>query len=104
MSHAMLQNASPHWLPRQPKGALDHIPGSNGLPFVGNTFKLLADPIAFSEGMAARYGPIYRNRALGGTGVNLLGPDANELVLFGDAGEIRGESGDLPKLLQGLKI
>ncbi|KQN05992.1 cytochrome P450 [Sphingomonas sp. Leaf230] len=82
MSHAMLQNASPHWLPRQPKGALDHIPGSNGLPFVGNTFKLLADPIAFSESMAARYGPIYRNRALGGTGVNLLGPDANELVLF----------------------
>jgi cytochrome P450 len=82
MSHAMLQNASPHWLPRQPKGALNHIPGSNGLPFVGNTFKLLADPIAFSEGMAAQYGPIYRNRALGGTGVNLLGPDANELILF----------------------
>ncbi len=82
MSHAMLQNASPHWLPRQRKGALDHIPGNYGLPFVGNTFKLLADPIAFSENMAARYGPIYRNRALGGTGVNLLGPDANELVLF----------------------
>ena len=82
MSHAMLQNASPHWLPRQRKGALDHIPGNYGLPFVGNTFKLLADPIAFSEDMAARYGPVYRNRALGGTGVNLLGPDANELVLF----------------------
>ncbi len=82
MSHAMLQNASPHWLPRQRKGALDHIPGNYGLPFVGNTFKLLADPIAFSENMAARYGPVYRNRALGGTGVNLLGPDANELVLF----------------------
>ncbi len=82
MSHAMLQNARPHWLPRQRKGALDHIPGNYGLPFVGNTFKLLADPIAFSENMAARYGPVYRNRALGGTGVNLLGPDANELVLF----------------------
>ena len=82
MSHAMLQNASPHWLPRQRKGALDHIPGNYGLPFVGNTFKLLADPIAFSENMAARYGPVYRNRALGGTGINLLGPDANELVLF----------------------
>ncbi len=82
MSHATLQNASAHWLPRQRKGALDHIPGNYGLPFVGNTFKLLADPIAFSENMAARYGPIYRNRALGGTGVNLLGPDANELVLF----------------------
>ena len=82
MSHAMLQNASPHWLPRQRKGVLDHIPGSYGLPFFGNTFKLLADPIAFSEGMVARYGPVYRNRALGGTGVNLLGPEANELVLF----------------------
>ena len=82
MSHAILQNASPHWLPRQRKGALDHIPGNYGLPFVGNTFKLLADPIAFSENMAARYGSVYRNRALGGTGVNLLGPDANELVLF----------------------
>ncbi len=82
MSHAMLQNASAHWLPRQRKGTLDHIPGNYGLPFVGNTFKLLADPIAFSEDMAARYGPVYRNRALGGTGVNLLGPDANELVLF----------------------
>ena len=82
MSHAMLQNASAHWLPRQQKGALDHIPVNYGLPFVGNTFKLLADPIAFSENMAARYGPVYRNRALGGTGVNLLGPDANELVLF----------------------
>ena len=82
MSHAMLQNASAHWLPRQQKGALDHIPGNYGLPFVGNTFKLLADPIAFSENMAARYGPVYRNRALGGTGINLLGPDANELVLF----------------------
>ena len=82
MSHATLQNAGPHWLPRQPKGALDHIPGSYGWPFIGNTFKLLADPIAFSEGMVARYGPVYRNRALGGTGVNLIGPDANELVLF----------------------
>ena len=82
MSHAMLQNARPHWLPRQRKGALDHIPGNYGLPLVGNTFKLLADPIAFSANMAARYGPVYRNRALGGTGVNLLGPDANELVLF----------------------
>ncbi|MEG3082355.1 cytochrome P450 [Sphingomonas sp. PB2P12] len=82
MSHAVLQNASPHWLPRQSKGALDHIPGSYGLPLVGNTFKLLADPIAFSENMAAQYGPVYRNRALGGIGVTLLGPDANELVLF----------------------
>jgi cytochrome P450 len=82
MTAASLQNASPHWLPRQPKGALDHIPGDEGLPLVGNTFKLLADPIGFAERMAARYGPVYRSNALGGTGVTLLGPDANELLLF----------------------
>jgi cytochrome P450 len=82
MTAASLQNASPHWLPRQPKGALDHIPGDEGLPLVGNTFKLLADPIGFAERMAARYGPVYRSNALGGTGVTLLGPDANELILF----------------------
>ncbi len=82
MTAASLQNASPHWLPRQPKGVLDHIPGDEGLPLVGNTFKLLADPIAFGARMAARYGPIYRSNALGGTGLTLLGPDANELVLF----------------------
>lgn len=77
-----LMHASPHWLPRQPKGALDHIPGDEGLPLVGNTFKLLADPIGFAERMAARYGQVYRSNALGGTGVTLLGPDANELILF----------------------
>ncbi|MCK8457100.1 cytochrome P450 [Sphingomonas faeni] len=82
MTEALLQNASPHWLPRQPKGALDHIPGDDGLPLFGNTFKMLADPIGFSRGMVARFGPVYRNTALGGTGLMLLGPDANELILF----------------------
>src|SRR5438046_4482902 len=32
--------------------------------------------------MAAKYVPIYRSRAFGETSVTLLGPEANELVLF----------------------
>jgi len=82
MTEAVLDNASPHWLPRQPKSALDHIPGNDGWPIVGNTFRLLADPTGFAQRMVARYGPVYRNTALGGTSVMLLGPDANELILF----------------------
>ncbi len=82
MAYAHLNEANPHWLPRTPRAALDHIPGEDGWPLVGNTFRLLADPIGFTERMAARYGPVYRNTSLGGTGVTVLGPEANELVLF----------------------
>lgn len=74
--------ANPHWLPRNPPGALDHIPGENGWPLVGNTIKMLGDPIAFGNGMVARYGPVFRNNAFGGRNVQMFGPEANELVLF----------------------
>jgi cytochrome P450 len=74
--------ANPHWLPRNPPNALDHIPGDDGWPLVGNTFKLLADPVAFARRMVATYGPVYRNKSFGGRGVQLVGPEANELVLF----------------------
>src|ERR1041385_1045422 len=32
--------------------------------------------------MAAKYGLVYRTRALGETSISVLGPEANELVLF----------------------
>ena len=82
MALAHTFEANPHWLPRAPRAALDHIPGDDGLPLVGNTFRLLADPIGFTERMAAAHGPVYRSTGLGGTGLTLLGPDANELILF----------------------
>ena len=58
------------------------IPGENGWPLVGNTLKLLKDPDGFVRRMAATYGHVYRNNAFGGPTVTLLGPEANELVLF----------------------
>lgn len=73
---------NPHWLPVNPPSVLDHLPGEDGPPIIGNTLKMLADPIRFGRDMAAKYGPVYRNRAFGGRGVQLVGPDANELVLF----------------------
>ena len=74
--------ANPHWLPRNPPAALDHIPGEDGWPLVGNTIKMLGDPVAFGNAMVAKYGRVYRNNAFGGRSVQMFGPEANELVLF----------------------
>ncbi|MDB5679246.1 cytochrome P450 [Sphingomonas bacterium] len=74
--------ANPHWLPRAAKGALAHIPGEDGLPLVGNTLRLLRNPAKFSSHMVSKFGLVYRNRAFGSTSIALLGPEANELVLF----------------------
>jgi len=62
--------------------ALSHIPGDEGWPFIGRTLKVLADPKGEVERMAAKYGLIYRNRILGETSITMLGPEANELLLF----------------------
>ena len=82
MALAHTFKANPHWLPRNPPGTLKAIPGEDGLPFIGNTLKMLKDPGAFSRRMVATYGRVYRNHAFGGPTVALIGAEANELVLF----------------------
>lgn len=61
---------------------LAHIPGDEGWPLIGRTLSILADPKGEVERMSAKYGSVYRSRVLGETSVTLLGPEANELVLF----------------------
>ena len=73
---------APDYLPPLKRRDLAHIPGYNGMPVVGNTLKVLADPEAFGNRAYAKFGAVYRNHAFGNWGINLLGPDANELVLF----------------------
>ena len=83
MARADRFEANPHWLPMQPAKSLDHIPGEDGwMPILGTTLKLLADPPGYVRRMHAKYGPVYRHKSFGGRNVTLLGPDANELVLF----------------------
>ncbi|OWK31889.1 cytochrome P450 [Sphingomonas mucosissima] len=93
MAHAHTLAANPHWLPANPPSVLNDIPGSRGLPFVGNTFAVLKDPIGFTNRMVAKHGPVYRNRTFGGDSVVLLGPDANELVLFDKEKNFSSEQG-----------
>jgi len=71
-----------HWMPMPPPASLDDIPGDDGSPIVGNTLKMLKDPLGFAQRMVATHGKVYRNKAFGGRAVQLVGPEANELLLF----------------------
>jgi len=71
-----------HYMTPLKAEALEHIPGEKGLPFVGSTLKIVADPIAFANESHKKYGAVFRNYSFGGWNVTLLGPEANELVLF----------------------
>ena len=73
---------NPHWLPRNPRHTIDHIPGEDGWPVIGTTLAVLADPPGFTRRMYETYGPVFRANSFGGRTVNLLGPEANELILF----------------------
>ena len=98
MAHAHTIEANPHWLPLNPPSSLKAIPGERGWPFVGNTFEVLKDPLAFTRKMVAKHGPVYRNNSFGGDSVVLLGPDANELVLFDKEKNFSSEQGWGPVL------
>ena len=64
------------------RAAVGHIPGDEGWPLVGRTFRVLADPLGEVQRMARRYGEVYRTRLLGETSISILGPDANEFVFL----------------------
>ena len=84
MSSTTLDVSSPskHRLPAPAFADLAHIPGSDGPPLVGDTFKFLADPFGWTKAMADRYGLVYRNRVFGVRSVALLGPEGVGVVLF----------------------
>jgi cytochrome P450 len=67
------------------RNSLTHIPGDEGWPIIGKTLEALADPKGQVERMHAKYGPVYRSHIFGETSLTLLGPEANELVLFDQA-------------------
>lgn len=82
MAYAHTHTANPHWLPPKQGQEIDYVPGRDGWPLVGTTFEQLKDPHAFTRKMVDKFGHIYRTNSFGGRFVQLIGPDANELVLF----------------------
>ena len=100
MPRADTLEANPHWLPLNADATIADVPGESGWPVVGNTFKLLSDPPAYVRRMVTRYGPVYRHKAFGGNFVTLIGPEANELVLFDREKVFSSEQGWGPTLNQ----
>ena len=83
MALATSYEANPHWLPPLAgQRDIDHIPGKDGWPVIGTTLEQLKDPHAFTKKMFELHGPVYRANSFGGRFVALLGPEANELVMF----------------------
>lgn len=75
---------------------LESVPGKRGLPFVGILPEAVLDPLAFARRMHGRYGPIHRFQACGNWNVQLVGPEANEFVLFDEARNFSAEGGWKP--------
>jgi cytochrome P450 len=75
---------------------LASVPGKRGLPVLGILPEAVLDPLAFAQRMYASYGPIHRFRACGNWNVQLVGPEANEFVLFDEARNFSAEGGWRP--------
>src|ERR1700761_5766055 len=91
---SMQLTASPAMAFTPPKrNSLTHIPGDEGWPVIGKTLDVLADPKGQVERQAAKYGLVYRSHIFGETSLVLLGPDANELVLFDQAKQFSSSHG-----------
>jgi cytochrome P450 len=82
MSLSMTSHSTSRARAKPPRHSLAHLPGDDGWPMIGNTFAALADPVRHIEAMHGKYGPVYRDHMFGVRSVAMLGPEANELVLF----------------------
>ena len=82
MSMPVASNAKSNIGTGAPRNRLAHLPGEDGWPIVGNTFAALRDPVGHVALMHRKHGPVYRDHLFGVRTVALLGPEANELILF----------------------
>ena len=73
----------PHDLPHPGYRALSHLPGlpPARIPML-RMISFLRDPLGVSQAMLDAYGPVFRRQDFAGWGVSLIGPEANELLLF----------------------
>lgn len=76
--------------------ALAEVPGRRGLPVFGILPFAVRDPQRFARRMFERHGPVHRFYACGNWNVQLIGPEANEFVLFDQAGNFSSRGGWKP--------
>jgi len=71
-----------HRFPAVARRQLATIPGKAGIPLLGVLPEAVTDPLRFTRKMYETYGPVHRFYACGNWNVQLVGPEANEFVLF----------------------
>ena len=70
-------------LPEPSFDDLAHLPGMQPARVrMLRTIKFLQDPLGNSQKLLDDYGRVFRRQDFGGWGVSLIGPEANELVMF----------------------
>ncbi len=69
-------------LPRRPESNLDSIPGSKGLPIIGDSLKLLSDAPGYSQKLFMEHGPVFKYTAFGAPSVNFGDVDSARLILM----------------------
>jgi len=70
-------------LPEPSFAELSHIPGQMPAKIgMLRTMKFLSDPLGYSHRMVNSFGRVFRRQDFGGWGVTMIGPEANELVMF----------------------
>ena len=75
---------------------LESIPGKKGLPILGILPEAVRDPFSFTRRMYEQFGPVHRFYACGNWNVQLVGPEANEFVLFDRQGNFSAYGGWKP--------
>lgn len=68
--------------PRAGEDDLAHLPGSKGMPVLGDTLKFLKDPMGLQRQNYANHGAVYKGKTFMQWNVTMLGPDALEMVLM----------------------
>ena len=77
------QEFIPADLPTPSYAELEHIPGMTPTRFpILRTLKFLANPLGRSRELFEQHGRIVRRQDFGGWGVSMIGPEANEMILF----------------------
>ena len=98
MAYAHSEAANPHWARQAKLSDLSHIPGESGPPIIGTTLRVLRDPAGYGAYMVQKYGPVFRANAFGIPTVNMVGAEANELLLFDRDKNFSSEQGWGPVL------
>ncbi len=74
---------TPATLPEPGFADFAHLPGMDPVRFrMLRTIRFLRDPLGRSTELVEKHGRIFRRQDFGGWGVTMVGPEANELVLF----------------------